>query len=148
MARKARVGRSGAALLALGVCLASCGTSRAAGGGGGVSAANNNCGSAYSLLVGAASFATACGGTIPARPSRVTVKQGERFTVKSATETSGKADFPVLMPRGGAVRLVSGGGPTAHYVAAHAGKEQLLARSRYCERPRRGECIAFVVTVA
>jgi hypothetical protein len=68
--------------------------------------------------------------------------------VTATTESTGKLDFPTLIPHGSAVKLISSRGAKAEYVAARTGTALLVARSRYCERPVLGSCVAFIVAVS
>jgi hypothetical protein len=68
--------------------------------------------------------------------------------VKALTESTGKIDFPVLVPRGSAVRRLSTRGASADYVAARVGRAELIAHTRYCDRPVHGSCVAFVVSIS
>src|ERR1700679_3034553 len=82
----------------------------------------NNCGTAYMLSAGELSAATTCGGVVGQPPiAIVRLRLGERFTVAQTRESTGKLDFPTLLPRGDAVRLSANHGASASYVAAHAG---------------------------
>jgi hypothetical protein len=80
-------------------------------------------------------------------PFRIQMRPGERLVLRAASESTGRIDFPVLVPRGNAVRLVSTHGATSDYIALRQGSSELIAHSRYCERPVHGECVAFVVIV-
>jgi hypothetical protein len=109
----------------------------------------NNCGTAYTLRAGTVSAATTCGGVVGQPPiALVHLRLGERFTVAQTRESTGKLDFPTLLPRGDTVRLAANHGASASYVAAHAGRSQLVAHHKiYCWRPSRLGCVAFVVLV-
>lgn len=109
--------------------------------------ANNNCGSAYMVTSPTAQAATICGGVVGYPPVRVTLRRGERFKVSSATETTGK-NFPALLAHGGVIKRTSNRGASADYVATRAGQAVLISKSRYCQRPVNGECVAFVVFVS
>lgn len=116
----------------------------------------NMCGNAYTLTAGGTDVPTTCGGTIAYPPIRVTLRLGERLVVRSTTESSGKLDFPVLVPHGSAVptrvptaavELISSHRATPIYRAVRMGRAQLMAHSRYCQRPVHGTCVAFLVIV-
>jgi hypothetical protein len=133
-------------LLAVVVLVAGCGASnsmRTA------SHGTNNCGTAYTLSAGTLSAATTCGGVVGEPPIAVVrLRLGERFTVAQARESTGKLDFPTLLPRGDAVTLSVNHGASASYIAAHTGRSQLVAHHTiYCWRPSRRGCVAFVVLV-
>lgn len=108
------------------------------------------------MTAGGANIPTTCGGFIPYPPEHVSLRLEERLVVRSTTESTGKIDFPVLVPHRNTVppdapattvKLISSHGPIAVYVAARPGTAQLIARSRYCQRPVHGDCVAFVVIV-
>lgn len=107
----------------------------------------STCGSAYSLEAPTAKVSTNCGGTVGFPPRRVTLGTRVQFVIQQTPESTGKLDFPTLVPRGGAVRLISASGASARYVTVRAGKAALIAHSLYCERPVRGSCAAFIVAV-
>lgn len=110
----------------------------------------STCGEAYVLDAGTKTIPTdSCAGVIPARPARVSIRHGARFSIQIGHEMSGRLDFPVPDPIGAAVWFAGRHGATAEYVARSLGSAQLLARhTRYCDGiDRIGSCSAFVINV-
>jgi hypothetical protein len=108
----------------------------------------NNCGAAYELSSSTVQVATICGGVVGYPPVRVKLRRGEDFRVSSQTNASGKVDFPALLADGDVIHRTSNRGATAGYVATRVGKAVLVSKTRYCERPVNGECVAFVLFVS
>lgn len=110
----------------------------------------STCGEAYVLQVGTQTIPTnSCAGVIPARPARVSIRRGTRFSIQIGHEMSGRLDLPVLDSTGAAVRFARRNGPTAEYVARSLGSARLLARhTLYCDGSDGiDSCTPFVINV-
>jgi hypothetical protein len=111
-------------------------------------AGTDNCGSAYVLVARTAKVATACGGVVGYPPAHVALRPRERFLVRQTPESTGKLDFPTLLPSGSVVKLLSSHGASAEYLTSRVGRADLIAHTRrYCERSVQASCVAFVVSV-
>lgn len=109
------------------------------------------CGVPYTFEVGHTTILSGgCAAVLPVHAPRVTVRLGEQLSVAILHEQSGTLDFPVPIPRGRAVALVSRRGARAFYVARSIGGSQLMARhTRFClaTDPALGTCNVLSVHV-
>jgi len=109
------------------------------------------CGVAYTFEVGHKTILSGgCAAVLPAHAPRVTVRLGEQLSVAILHEQSGALDFPVPIPRGRAIGMVSRRGARAFYVARSIGRSQLMARhTRFClaTDPALGTCNVLSVHV-
>jgi hypothetical protein len=108
---------------------------------------DNNCGAAYVLKSANTQAGTTCGGMVGYPPLHVTLRRGERFEV-SAAANIGTTHYPALQARGNAIKDTSKHDASVEYIAVRVGRATLVAKSRYCQKPIDGDCVAFVLFIS